>query len=366
MRREGIIGALVVLGLACVAGAADDVLRLLVWEGHAPPGHVRGFEQSILEQHQRRVTLQVTYVSGSDDFYTAIRGKQADVVMMTHHHFYDERFDYVRKGLLLPLDMAHVPNFKQVIPALQRAEHVVSEGRVYAVPVSRGPYGLAYNTALVAEPPTSWNALWDPRFRGGYVIAENEYIYNATITALALGYPRGSINSYAGLNNGDFKRKLRELVEHADSFWEGVDKPENLRGRMLATVWGDSLPALAREGEQWQMADPVEGTPSWIDNYAITWALADKPFLKEVAEAYINGVLTRSYQREHIQGRLGLCSVIVESADPAGGETPPASMAWTRNSILLQPCSTRDRNGLKLLWQEAWRGASRKGEGGVP
>jgi spermidine/putrescine-binding protein len=357
--------AVAALWLACAglpSQAGEAVLRLLIWEGHAPPEHVASFERRIAAEHQRTVRLQVTYVAGSDDFYKAIRAKQADVVMMTHHHFNDERFDYIRKGLLLPFDLEHVPNFGQLMPALQQAEHVSSAGRVYAVPVSQGPYGLAYNGSLVGEVPTSWNALWEARFKGQYVVAEHEYIYNANITALALGYPRESINSYDALNNPRFKRKLRELALNAHSFWHGVDKPENLSGRMLATSWGDSLPALNRQGRAWQMADPSEGTPCWIDNYAITWALADKPFLKAVAEAYINGLLSRTYQLDHIKGELGLTPVIGDTnASPAG-----CPVLRGRNRILQQPYSARDRNGLKLLWQEAMRDLTASEDGGAP
>jgi spermidine/putrescine-binding protein len=356
-----VVGA---LWLACVglpSQAGEEVLRLLIWEGHAPSEHVASFEQRIAAAHQRTVRLQFTYVVESDDFYKAIRAKQADVVMMTHHLFNDERFNYIRKGLLLPLDLDHIPNFRQLKPALQQAEHVSTEGRVYAVPVSQGPYGLAYNGALVGEAPTSWNALWEPRFKGEYVVAENEYIYNAQITALALGYPRESINSYDALNNPRFKRKLRELALNAHSFWHGIDRPENLNGRMLATAWGDSLPPLIRQGQPWQMADPSEGTPCWIDNYAITWALADKPFLKAVAEEYINGLLSQAYQRDHIRGELGLTPVIGRADDPAAGR--PALR--DRNRILQQPFSTRDRNGLKLLWREAMRGLAYAKEGGA-
>ncbi len=163
----------------------EEVLRLLIWDGHAPKQHVEEFEKKIEAKYGRKVKLKIAYVVGSDDFYDPVRDRSVDMVMMTHHHFQDERFNYIQNKLLLPLNLKNIPNFKHAISALQKAEHLYSDGKVYASPVSQGPYGLAYNTALLEDEPQSWNILWDPRFKGKYVIGANEYIYNANITALA-------------------------------------------------------------------------------------------------------------------------------------------------------------------------------------
>jgi spermidine/putrescine-binding protein len=343
------------------ARQSENVLRLLIWEGHAPKQHIEEFETQIKAKHGREVELKVTYVVGSDDFYSAIRSGRIDMVMMTHHHYKDKRFNYIKNDLLLPLDLKNIPNFEHVIPALQKAKHLYSNGKVYASPVSQGPYGLAYNTALLKDEPRSWNILWDPRFKGKYVIGANEYIYNANITALALGYPRESISSYEALNSKKFKDKLRQLAVNAHSFWIGVDKPDDLAGMTLATSWGDSMGPLKKRGEPWKIAEPTEGMPCWIDNYAITWALADKPFLKKVAEEYINGLLSTDYQVEHIMRHMSLTPIITNIGDLLTAEEKERFHIGTpnffaRNRILQHTYSRRDRNGLKLLWEEAMEG----------
>jgi len=339
----------------------EQVLRLLIWEGHAPKQYVEEFEKRIEAKYGRKVKLKITFVSGSDSFYAAVRAKAVDIVMMTHHHFKDERFKYIQNKLLLPLDLENIPNFKHVIPALQNAEHLHSDEKVYASPVSQGPYGLAYNTELLQEEPQSWNILWDQRFKDKYVIGANEYIYNANITALALGYPRESISSYDALNNSKFKEKLRQLAVNAHSFWVGVDKPDDLAGMTLATSWGDSIGPLVKRGKPWKIAEPAEGMPCWIDNYAITWTLEDKPFLRKVAEEYINGLLSTDYQVEHIMRTMSLTPIITNIDDLLTAkekerlhvETPNF---FSENRMLQHTYSKRDRNGLKLLWDEAMKG----------
>ena len=339
----------------------SGILRLLIWEGHAPSALISRFEKQIEAKYNFKIKLDIRYVESSDDFYSLIRNGEVDIVMMTHHHFKDKRFNYIENKLLLPFDLKNIPDFKYVIPAIQEAEYLHSGGEVYALPESQGPYGLAYNTSLLKEEPKSWNIFWDPRFKGKYVIGANEYIYNAIITALALGYSRESIASFEALNNSTFRTKLRELAVNAHSFWIGVDKPDDLSGHLLAAVWGDSFGPLKQRGEQWKISEPIEGTPCWIDNCAITSELADKPFLKKLAEEYINGVLSSEYQVGHILRVVGTIPIITniehiltpEEKKRIYHETPNF---FDKNRILLPTLSKRDRNGLKLLWKEAMNG----------
>ncbi len=339
----------------------EEALRLLIWEGHAPGQRLLEFEKQIETKYKRKIKLEINYVVGSDDFYDSVRKKSVDLVMMTHHHFKDKRFNYIKNKLLLPLDLKNIPNFKHVIPALKKADHLYHGGKVYASPVSQGPYGLIFNTALVKDAPQSWNIFWDPSFKGKYAIGANEYIYNANIAALALGYPRESINSFDKLNNKEFKKKLRQLAVNAHSFWIGVDKPNDLTNMTIATSWGDSLDPLNNRGEPWKMAEPAEGMPCWIDNYAITWALADKPFLKKIAEEYINGTLSIDYQIEHIMRHMSLTPIITNFSNMLTPEEKERLHLGTpnffsKNRILQYTYSKRDRNGLALLWKEAMEG----------
>jgi len=333
----------------------------LTGQGHAPPQYIEQFEKQIQDKYQQKVTLEIIYLSGPEDWYKTIRSGKADLVLLTHHHFKDKRFNYIPNRFLLPIDLKNIPNFKHVIPALQKADYLTDEGKTYGVPVSQGPYGLAYNTAILKTPPKSWNILWDPNFKGKYVIGANEYIYNANITALALGYSRESISNFDNLNNKEFKEKLRQLAINSHSFWIGVDTADALSGKPLATSWGDSLGPLNKKGEPWKMAEPVEGMPCWIDNYAITMALAEKPFLKKAAEEYINLLLSIDYQIKHIMRDMSLTPIITNINNMLTTEEKErlhinVPNFFKSNRILLHTYSPRDRNGLKLLWDESMKG----------
>jgi len=167
------------------------------------------------------------------------------------------------------------------------------------------------------------------------------------------------------MNNPEYKKKLRQLAMNANSFWFGVDKADDLSGNSIAAVWGDSFGPLKQRGEQWQMAQPVEGTPFWIDNYAITSTLANKPFLKKIAEEYINSVLSTDYQVGNILRVIQTVPVVANiehlltPAEKKRTHLDDPNFS-TNKQILLPTYSHRDRNGLKLLWDEAMKGVSTK------
>ena len=349
--------AAIMVNMPAPVRAEGDVLRLLIWEGHAPPDVVSRFERRIEEKYGTRIKLHISYMNGTDDYYDSIRRGSADMVMLTHDLLNDKRFNFIKNKLLLPLDLKNIPNFKHMPLTLQNAEYLHNNGQVYGAPESQGPYALAYNTSLLKEAPKSWGVLWDPQFKGKYVIGANEYLYNAMITALVLDYPKESLGNFDALNNPTFKKKLRQLALNANSFWIGVDKAEDLSGHILATVWGDSLGPLKQRGEQWEMVEPVEGTPFWIDNFTITSALSDKPFLKKVVEEYINELQSPDYQVGHILrvvGTIPVISNIEHLLTPE--EKKRIQLGSPTDSVLLPTCSQRDRNGIRILWQEAMEG----------
>jgi len=350
------------------ASGTEEVLRLLIWEGYTPKKHVARFENKIEKKYNRRIRFHIRYAESVDDFYNAIREKSYDLVTISHHTIKDARFSYIKKNLIMSFSLNNIPNHVNVIPDLKMAEYHTSDGKVYGIPIANGPYGLAYNTSIFKQAPKSWKIFWNPNYQNKYVIGAHEYLYNINITALAMGYPKNEINSFDKLNNTEFRARLRKLTLNAHSLWIGVDKPEDLLGMSFATSWGDSLSSLKRKGEIWKMADPVEGTMWWIDEYALTQAMVDKPFLKKVAEEWINKSLSPDFQVDHLVREVGIYPVVTNittkltTSEKNRIQVSSIPGAFTNKRILQNTYSQRDRNGLKLLWDEAMKGISPKGK----
>jgi len=153
------------------------------------------------------------------------------------------------------------------------------------------------------------------------------------------------------------------LAQGAGSFYGGKDSVKVINGSSLAVIWGDSLKPLLDKGQRWKMADTKEGVPWWIDDYAITWSLADKPFLKRVAEEWINMTLSREFQVENNVRRLRIYPVVSNINDKLTSVEKQRvqinGKGLVKEKRILQAiASQRDRNGIKLLWDEAMAGVA--------
>lgn len=209
-----IILLLIGLLLIASASAAEQRLRLLVWEGYAPTDQVQRFEGYIAAKYRRNVRLEVKHVSNPKQFFNAVRGKKADIISPAHNLINDHRFNFIKNKLFLPIKLEHIPNYEEIVPALKQIGALEKNGEIYGVPFICGPYGLAYNTELI-DAPTSWNLLWDPAFKNRYAINGDYYELNIYITALALGYTEDDLYRFDTMNTHRFKQRLHALIKNA-------------------------------------------------------------------------------------------------------------------------------------------------------
>ena len=75
----------------------------------------------------------------------------------------------IKSGLLEPLDMNYLPNFKYVGEELQAPQFddpAENNGLKYSVPYFYGTTGYCQRTDKVPEPQTRWDPLWDEKYRG--------------------------------------------------------------------------------------------------------------------------------------------------------------------------------------------------------
>ena len=141
-----------------------------------------------------------------------------------------------------------------------------------------------------------------------------------------------------------------------------MDTPDDLFGLNFATSWGTSLAPLKRKGEIWKIANPTEGTMWWIDGCAITWAMADRPFMKKIAEEWINTMLSPEFQVNHFLRELSMYPVVTNIKEKLTEEEKKQFLSVTIKRILAPIYSVRDRNGLKALWDEAMKNIQIEGK----
>jgi spermidine/putrescine transport system substrate-binding protein len=335
-----------------------EVLRLLVWPEYAPEMFCERFEDMIFDKYEKKIQLQISYTQGLEYFYEQIRLEKVDLVTLPHHLFKDQRFEYIGDRLLRPLHPEKIPRFKDILPKLRTLDSITRKGKVYGAPFCQGVYGLMYNADKIASPPTSLNILWDPEFKGDYIIGKNQFLHNICTTALALGYAHDSIEKYDQLNEPLFVGKLKDLCSNAAGFWSLYpEKDVAFSSKRLALGRGDNLLSLRSQGADWRFAEPEEGSTAWADCYAITRAVESGSFRLKLAREWINFVLSPEFQADHIIKTISRGAATSTAKDRLTGEQKAAYEKrldyFNKKGVLLYPCTIRDRNGLQMLWDEA-------------
>ena len=271
------------------------LLRMLVWEGYAPENYRKAFQKKMKAEYSIDVEFKLDYISEPEQYLESLRRRAHEVLCPTHNIPKSFRWPLIQSGLLLPLRTENIPNFKKIVPSLQRTEFLNEGGKIYAAPFLHGTYGLAYNSALVKE-PTSWKVLWDAQNSKKYSVSSDYPEVNIYIAALALGINKKDIANLKAVDTPRFKKHLQSLADNAARVWHGIDTAEILSGLTYSTSWGFALADLNARGEPWKMANPVEGSPAWVDTWALAAHLKNMPDHRWVAEQWINFILDDKQQ----------------------------------------------------------------------
>ncbi|WP_271271530.1 ABC transporter substrate-binding protein [Aliamphritea hakodatensis] len=337
------------------ASAADTLtLRMLTWQGYAPVSQADRFRELILKKYGVPLNIEIAYVDSSDDFFDAIRAGRVDIIAPSHSVFNDSRYKFLDRQLLIPINLDNVPNYAGLMPRLKAIRYADASEDVFFVPLTFGPYGLAYNQQQLPNAPGSWKSLWQPEYAGRYTVNSDYYEANIYIAALASGMSIGDINNVDKLNTPELRQMLTALVKNASQLWGGVDQASDLSGHTLATSWGFSFPALRQRGEQWKMACPREGTTVWIDGYALSKTLQDRPQHKRIAEEWINFTLSKAFQTRAIYQQLNsfpASEAVYRALKNAG--TLPHDEACINFDFKWPELNSRERNFMKSIWQRA-------------
>jgi spermidine/putrescine-binding protein len=259
---KGCILALTMLGVVTATRGADRELRIIGWEGYMDASFAKPFEK----KHHCKVVA--TYAGSSDEMYAKIKaggGKTYDMVTASGdltRRLYDA-------GLLQPIDLGKVPNYKHLFPFLQKPTYNTFGGKAYGVSIAWGPDLLIYDKSVVKEEPKSWMILYDEKYKNK--VSLNDYAI--IIADLAL-WEGGHKNIYV-LSKEDLtkiKSKLMALRPQVRKFWTSQGELSQLfLNKEIALGWGwpVTVVQLKKAGFPVGYTIPKEGTTGWSDSWMI-------------------------------------------------------------------------------------------------
>ena len=274
-------------GLVRSARAAGGTVNWLAWGGHVEPEGIKSFFD--------KTGTKVNHIAMSGNAETFAKLKlsgtsqydlfEADGLWPLRYH---------QEGMIEPIDLETLPNvsanmhavFKK-IPALQ-----VDGGKMLMVPWGWNPTLLVYNKNKISSPPTSYEALLDPKYKGRVGFSDqHEFMWPVAAMLLGIAEPFKMNKEQLGRA----KDVLIRIKRNAPTIAKGWN--EILRLYVEETVWiGQSSPGRALTiqstgGPQMGTELPKEGYYGWIDGDMLVKGAANK----EAALAWINHIHTPEY-----------------------------------------------------------------------
>jgi putative spermidine/putrescine transport system substrate-binding protein len=274
-------------------GKGEGQLNLIAWEGYAQPEWVKPFEQ------QTGCVVHAKYAGSSDEMVTLMRqggGSQYDMVSASG----DASLRLISGGDVAPMNVALVPEWNSFIPQLKSPPHNTVKGVHYGISLQWGPNTLLYNTQAVKPAPTSWEAIYSPKYKGLVTVPANAIqIADAALylskTQPSLGITDPYELTEAQLNAAvSLLKQQRPLIK---KYWTAAaDEVELFKNGdvVIGAAWPLQTNTLQADKVSAKDLIPVEGATGWAD----TWMLAAHAKHPNCAYLWTNWVSSPKVQAE--------------------------------------------------------------------
>ncbi|MEC5218152.1 putative spermidine/putrescine transport system substrate-binding protein [Actimicrobium sp. GrIS 1.19] len=262
------VGFLLLFAMLNTCRADGAVLRILAWPGYADPDVVAAFEK------KSGARAEVNYVDTDDELWLRMNrngGGDYDVYAVNTA----ELQRYIDKGLSAPLGVSDIPGQSNQMPRFRNPAAIpglMRGKRLYGIPYAYAEMGLIYNRKLVKTAPTSFDAMWDPAWRGR-VLAYNGSTHNFSLAALVGGSTHPFNQSDAELRASS--QRLVNLRRNVLGFYSSPDEAVQLFMRhevalVFANYGSQQLEALRAAGADVGYVVPAAGALAWLDCWVIS------------------------------------------------------------------------------------------------
>jgi putative spermidine/putrescine transport system substrate-binding protein len=274
-------------------GKGEGELNLIAWEGYTQPEWVKPFEE------QTGCRVHAKYAGSSDEMVTLMRqggGTQYDMVSASG----DASLRLIDGGDVQPVNVNLVPEWKNFIPQLQSPPHNTVNGRHYGISLQWGPNTLLYNTQSVKPAPTSWAAIYSPKYSGEITVPNNAIQIADAALYLSKTQPNLGIadpyeltlpqlNAAVGL----LKRQHPLIKKYWGLASDEIELFKN-GDAVIGAAWPYQTNTLQADKVPVKDLIPIQGATGWAD----TWMLSAHAKHPNCAYKWINWVSQPKVQAE--------------------------------------------------------------------
>jgi spermidine/putrescine-binding protein len=261
--------ALAASGCARPRRAAAKRLRIMVWDGYDDAEALDGFTK------KTGIEIRTTYIASNDELFAKLKaaGPGAYDLVTPYMGFIKRLYE---AGLLAPIDPARISNFKEIMPVFRKGYWIGYFGpnTVTGVPYVWGSLPLIYNADVVKPTPESWEAFYDPRYKGKVAIVDDKIGF-ILVTTLLLRGKIGPLEDISWLTKDQLRAvfaKLKQLKPQLRAIADGTGSLALMlesKDAWLAGGWEKATIDCQRAGMNVKQVIPKEGSFSWVDSWCL-------------------------------------------------------------------------------------------------
>ena len=180
-------------------GPGEGALTMIGWEGYLDKSWVNPFVK------QTGCKISYKYAGSSDEMVTLMTrggGGQYDMVSASG----DASLRLIYGGYIAPANVKLVKPWKDFYQAFKSPPNNTVKGVHYGISLQFGPNILAYNPKVITKKPTSWSAIYDPKYKGKITIPDNPIQIADAALYLSKAQPSLGIKDPYELNPKQFAR----------------------------------------------------------------------------------------------------------------------------------------------------------------
>jgi len=222
-----------------------------------------------------------------------------------------------------------VPNYQKLFDTFKNPSYDPGP-QAFCISYFWGDTAVAWNTRY-AKKPASWDALWDPRYKG-HVALYNDGAQAIPQTAILLGQDPNNITDLDVV-----MAKLKELKPNLLKFWSSGAELTSLfaTGEVwIADFWRGRVNNLKKDGQPVEYTQPKEGSIGWVDTIVIPKGAKHR----RAAEAFLDFALTKEVHTNFVTKGITYapCSELVELT-PAQSDLLGASPELREKVVFIDP-----------------------------
>ena len=254
-------------------GEGEGELNLVIWTGYAEDGsNDPAFDW--VTPFEEETGCEVNTQDGTDsaNMVQLMQSGEYDGVSASG----DATLRLIAGGEVAPINTELIPNYEDIFEGLKLQPHNSVDGVPYGVPHGRGANVLLYNTDEFAEPPASWDVMWEADSPAADKIsAYNSAIYIADAALYLMKHnPDLGIENPYELDDEQFEAALdllRQQNEMIGQYWGTAAE------QIESFAAGDMVAGTSWQYQANQLVDspvaatlPEEGSTGWSDTWMIS------------------------------------------------------------------------------------------------